>query len=80
MHLAVAAVLIPALAATLRRSIARPGPTLRACLQVTPPSLPYEAPADPTRHPTAGVPTTSNIARPGHADKSEPRLVELLGA
>jgi hypothetical protein len=54
MHLAVAAMLIPVLAATIRRSIPRPGPALRASPQVTPPSQPHRAPADPTRHPTAG--------------------------
>ncbi len=51
---AVAAVLIPALAAALPAQRARPGPTLGACLQVTPPSQPHGAPADPTRHPAAG--------------------------
>lgn len=40
MHLAVAAVLIPVFAATSRRSTARPGRTLRACLQVTSPGQP----------------------------------------
>lgn len=81
MHLAVAAVLIPVLAATLpaQRRSARTdagrlpaGDTARPASRTKPP-LTRPATSPP------GDPTT-NIARPGHADKSEPRLVELLGA
>ena len=63
-HPAVAAVLIPVLAATLpaQRRSARTH-RQRASQQVTPPSQPHGAPADPPRHLTAGDPTT-NIRPP----------------
>lgn len=84
-HPAVAAVLIPVLAATLpaQRRSARTH-RQRASQQVTPPSQPRGAPADPPRHLTAGGSDhqypTPNIAQHVRQRKSVPRLVELLGA
>jgi hypothetical protein len=79
MHLAVAAVLIPALAAILPAQHRSARTDAARYPQVIRPSQPHRAPADPTRHLNAGG--SDHQHRPArHADKSEPRLVELLGA